>query len=199
MNWRKMVKIAAFTITLALALALGPTLGPALGVFASFAHAQQTQQTHAPPDPLDLIRNFTCVSPGYGVVTIRNKPDLNNLATAERLGGSNELVIWVRTDLMQLFRPITRVFWLEHECAHHRLGHTQFSGHPSDAQSAREEDEADCAALKVLVDPNDPKIDGDGLRDIQADMDRLPGAGFYPSGAERARRMSACVLAAGQY
>lgn len=189
MNWPKMVKIAALMMGASAALVLAALVC----VFPAPAQAREA------PNPLDLIRNFTCVVPGYGVAPVLGKPTLNNLAVAERTPGDNKLVIWVRADLMELFKPATRLFWLEHECAHHRLGHTQYKGQPDNIEAARREDEADCAALSVLVDPNDPKIDGDGLNDIRSDVGGLPQAGFYPSGEERVLRMSSCVLRSGKY
>lgn len=181
MAWRKVMNIVAL-------------VGVGLLVVMA-AYAQSTRVN--PPDPLSLIRAFECNVPGYGKVDIVNSPSLNNLAMAERIAGSNRLVIHIRSDLMKKFRPTTRLFWLRHECAHHTLGHTKRTGRVSNEQLGRDEDAADCEALKVLLNPSHPAINGDGLRDIQHDLARLPGGRYYTDGTQRARRMAACAIAAG--
>lgn len=181
MAWRKVMNIAAL-VGLGLLVAL-----------ASYAQAKRVN----PPDPLSLIRAFECTVAGYGKVEIVSAPTLNNLAMAERIAGSNRLIINIRTDFMKLFKPTTRLFWLRHECAHHTLGHTKRTARVPDEQLGREEDAADCEALKVLLNPSNPVINGDGLRVIQHDLARLPGGRYYTNGTQRAQRMAACAIKAG--
>lgn len=181
MAWRKVMNIVAL-VGLGLLVAM-----------ASYAQARRVN----PPDPLSLIRTFECNVPGYGKVEIVNAPTLDNLAMAERIAGSNRLIINIRTDLMKRFKPTTRLFWLRHECAHHTLGHTKRTTRVADEQLARDEDAADCEALKVLLNPSNPVINGDGLRDIEHDLARLPGGRYYTDGTQRARRMAVCAIQAG--
>jgi len=181
MAWRKVMNIVALV---------------GLGSLMAFASNAQSMRVN-PPDPLVLIRTFECHVSGYGAVEIVNAPTLNNLAMAERIAGTNKLIINIREDLMRRFKPTTRLFWLRHECAHHTLGHTKRTRKVPDAQLSREEDEADCEALKVLLNPRNPVINGDGLRDIQRDLARLPGGRYYTDGTQRAKRMAACVLKSG--
>ena len=187
MKWRTFANIAAWAaLTLVLALTLGA---------APFRLALAQQAAQAAPDPLVLIRSFACVVPGYGKVAIVNDPKLDNLALAERIEGTNELVIYVRTDLMNLFKPTTRVFWLEHECSHHRLGHTKSTRAVSDACVAKQEDAADCSAIQTMVNATPPMIDAGGLAVIENDLTRIPHGpgGIYKTGAQRAQQVDRCA------
>lgn len=186
MKWRTIGKIAAVRGVLAVVL---------IGAALVTAMAQSKFMDLQAPDPNALLAAFTCDVPGYrGVIA---DPNLNNLALAYRAPGSADLWIKVRVDLMQKFDVITRVFWLEHECAHHRLGHTRSTAPVSTACAAHEEDAADCAGIQAMVNAAPPMIYESGLNEIVADIRRIPDQpdanGIYKSSAARAAQVNRCA------
>lgn len=159
-----------------------------------------------PPDPSGLIRAFRCTvilePSGTAIdVAVVSDPNLNNISVAERLPGGNDLVIYYNAQRMNRFQPVTRLFWLEHECSHHTLGHTLETGGESDTQLGEEEDQADCTAIQTMVTGlagQPPMIDRAERAAIEDDLTRLmPGGGYYKPGAVRAQQIEACAQAVG--
>jgi len=144
------------------------------------------------------IRAFSCANPGTGapIPVIANQA-LQNIAVSRRLA-SGELMIYYNPKYIGLFQPATALFWLEHECMHHQLGHTSPEYPPALTDSARaaEENAADCAAIKKMVKRRPPMIDAQGLQTIEAEVAKLTGGGFYKTGPERARWIDGCVIQA---
>ncbi|MCR4377817.1 MAG: hypothetical protein NUV50_06960 [Rhodospirillales bacterium] len=173
------------------------------GIMAAFAVSAQSAP---PPDADALIRAFACrvlVGKGRVVlpVSVISDPKLTMLSLAERLAGGTQLNIIYNPKLMNRYRAVSRLFWLEHECAHHTLGHTLRTSAVSDAQMGQDEDAADCTAIQTLIKglPGQaPMIDAAGRRVIEADLARLmPGGGYYKPGTVRARHIEACAQAVG--
>lgn len=145
-------------------------------------------------DVWSALKTFACTVPGYGgTVAVIDKPDLNNLSYAERIGSPPryELVIYVRTDILKKFALPTRLFWLEHECAHHTLGQTMETQLPPPEQLGREEVEADCRGIRTLAATitND---DGE-IATVIREMTRLRGGRGYPTGDQRAACLQVCL------
>jgi len=173
------------------------------GFMAAFGASAQSAP---PPDADALIRAFECkvlLGKGRVALSVRviSNSKLTMLSFAERLAGGTQLQIVYNPILMNRYRPVTRLFWLEHECAHHTLGHTLRTTAVSDAQMGEDEDAADCTAIQTLVKglPGQaPMIDAAGRGVIEADLVRLmPGGGYYKSGTKRAQHIETCAQAVG--
>jgi xanthosine utilization system XapX-like protein len=190
-HWRLIVTRGVFAVLLSVTLSALP--------LQAEAQTQTQTKKRAVSSPSSLLTNFSCTVPGYGKVALENDPTLNNVALAERLVGTNELVIRVRTNLMKKFSAITRVFWLEHECSHHLLGHTQSTTAITDACAAREEDAADCNAVQIMVNAHPPMIDAKGLsvieNDLRTKIKRNAASGdIYKDGNQRADQIHLCAI-----
>jgi hypothetical protein len=163
-------------------------------------------QSAPPPDPGVLIQSFQCVVLlGKNRTPIRvqviSDPALTIVSMAERLPNSTDLRIRLNPTLMNRYRPVARLFWLEHECAHHTLGHTLRRSDVDPAQMGRDEDDADCTAIQTMIKglPGQaPMIDAQGLATIEADVASLMrGGGYYKPGTERAQQIEACARRVG--
>lgn len=144
------------------------------------------------------IADFTCANPNTGApIPVVKDTALQNIAVSRRLPGG-ALEIYYNPKYMGLFQPPTALFWLQHECMHHQLGHTApHDGPPlDDAGRAVEENEADCAAIKTMVKRQPPMIDAAQLQTIETEIGKLTGGGFYKTGPERAKWIDGCVVQA---
>jgi hypothetical protein len=83
------------------------------------------------------------------------------LAAVDPIGG--EPVVYFNPALFTWIHPSTRLFFLAHECAHHRLGQPLGSGLTAEMESA-----ADCRALRDLADIG--LLSGEDLVSIQKDL-----------------------------
>lgn len=89
---------------------------------------------------------------------------------------------------------ISRIFTLAHECAHHRLGHTNSLGEAERfaGGTARQELEADCwAAKKLRSNGYDSEVQRMVFESYQ--QGHFSGGVGYPSGVERARNIASCA------
>lgn len=88
---------------------------------------------------------------------------------------------------------ISRVFALAHECAHHKLGHTNALGIMDRFRggTARQELEADCWAARKLRG-NGHFFDLDRTILEQASRGHFPPGQGYPSGMQRAQNIVEC-------
>lgn len=144
------------------------------------------------------IADFTCANPNTGApIPVVSDRALQNIAVSRRLK-NGDLEIYFNPKYLSLFQPPTALFWLEHECMHHQLGHTAASHAAplNDSQRAAEENEADCAAIKTMVKRQPPMIDGRELQTIENEVSKLTGGGFYKTGPERAKWIDGCVVQA---
>jgi hypothetical protein len=82
-------------------------------------------------------------------------------ASLDPIGG--EAVVFYNPHLLTWIHPETRLFFLTHECAHHRLGHPLGSGLTAEMESA-----ADCWAVRELI--QEGLLDEEGLISIQKDL-----------------------------
>lgn len=145
-------------------------------------------------DPLQALANFACVVDGHGPVPLISQADLPTLAFASRAPGSSKLEIFYNPSWMNEFNQSTRLFWLEHECSHHRLGHTQSKTEKSSNCHARQEDAADCEAILTMADLSRQTIDARGFRDIEYDVSSLPGGdGVHREGKDRVQLLRLCL------
>jgi hypothetical protein len=145
-------------------------------------------------DPRSALANFACVVDGYGPVRPISRADLPTLAFASRAPGSRVLEIFYNPSWMNTFRQSTRLFWLEHECSHHRLRHTQSKTEKSLNCQAREEDAADCEAIVTMADPTRRTIDARGFQDVEYDVSLLPGGdGVHRKGTDRVQLLRSCL------
>lgn len=146
----------------------------------------------------DEIRAFSCANPSTGApIPVMADRTLQNIAVSRRLTNGG-LRIYFNPEYIGLFQPATALFWLEHECMHHQLGHTSPTHAPAltDAARAAEENEADCAAIKKMVKRRPPMIDAQGLQTIEGEVAKLTGGGFYKTGPQRAKWIDGCVIQA---
>lgn len=145
-------------------------------------------------DPRSALASFACVVDGYGSVRPISRANLPTLAFASRAPGSRVLEIFYNPSWMNAFRQPTRLFWLEHECSHHRLRHTQSKTEKSLNCQAREEDAADCEAIVTMADPNRRTIDARGFQDVERDVSLLPGGdGVHRKGTDRVQLLRSCL------
>ena len=145
-------------------------------------------------DPWQALANFACVVEGYGPVPLISQADLPTLAVAARAPGSSTLEIYYNANWMNAFRLPTRLFWLQHECSHHRLGHTQSKTEKSLNCHARQEDAADCAAILTMANIERQTIDARGFRDVEFDLSQLPGGdGVHREGKDRIQLLRTCL------
>lgn len=144
-------------------------------------------------DVWDALKGYQCKVWGYGYVDVMNKPDLKNLSYAERIGSPPQytLRIFVRSDLLKTFSLPTRLFWLEHECAHHTLGQTMDTQLPPLDRLGRDEVEADCRGIRGVQ-----KLinnDHNEIATIVKEMKRMRGGQGYPAGYQRSACLQACL------
>lgn len=145
-------------------------------------------------DPLQALASFACVVEGYGPVPLISQADLPTLAVASRAPGSSTLEIYYNANWMNVFRLPTRLFWLQHECSHHRLGHTQRKTKKSLNCQARQEDAADCAAILTMANIERQTIDARGFRDVAFDLSFLTGGdGVHREGKDRVQLLRTCL------
>lgn len=120
---------------------------------------------------------------GVPVVSVRDVT-VDNVAVARRLPDGTPIIQY-NPNVLATFRPETRLFWYAHECGHHVLGH------PLGNNPLTREKEADCWAVRTLVEAD--MIDGADLRVIMRDISRLSGDGWiYLPGPQRAMLLEAC-------
>jgi hypothetical protein len=113
---------------------------------------------------------------------------LHNVGMSGRVRGRP--VMLFNPLVLARFRPITRVFWFYHECAHQVLGHT-LGFRPI----SRERD-ADCWAIREMKRRG--LLTAAKLRTIEADLHPLGGDGvLYLPGPRRAAYVGYC--ATGRY
>lgn len=144
------------------------------------------------------LRAFSCANPNTGApIPVVVDRALQNIAVSRRLP-SGELMIYFNPKYIGLFKPATALFWLEHECMHHQLGHTSPNYPPAltDVARAAEENAADCAAIKKMVKRRPPMVDAQGLQTIEGQVSKLTGGGFYKTGPQRAQWIDGCVIQA---
>lgn len=144
------------------------------------------------------ITGFACVVNGQSV-SIEDAPDLDNLSIATREtdpDGRVQFFITVNLKALKTLALPTRLFWLEHECGHHALGHTRANALPPPSQLGRDEVAADCWGVRKMAS----KINNDGgeLETAIRDMNRIPGGEGYPTGAVRAACLKTCLVHADQ-
>ena len=174
---------------------VGPVSQAGLG---TILEAPDAHRTGPRPAVIQEIADFICANPNTGApIPVVKDWALQNIAVSRRLRGG-DLEIYYNPKYMGLFKAPTALFWLEHECMHHQLGHTApHKGPPlNDAQRAAEENEADCAAIKAMVKRQPPMIDAEELQTIETEVGKLTGGGFYKTGPERARWIDGCVVQA---
>ena len=186
----------------------------ALGLSAAlFVPSAPAQQPGAAADLMAtrrIIAAFACTVPGYVQVrrggrggpvttnTIRAAVDetLGAMALAERPAGSETLYIWANPHMLVRFAPVTQVFWLAHECAHHTLSHTQSRGYVSDTCASYREKAADCEAVAMMKTGANSLVTATSLAIIEADLRtqlkiKDPG-GLYLGGPARADLVDVC-------
>lgn len=94
--------------------------------------------------------------------------------------------------------PYVRPFVMAHECGHHALGHTSPAGLLREGSEFREKElAADCWAAAALVAAGDHAPLQEQIAIFQARGDSRPGP-RYPRFGERAERMAACAMEAGE-
>ena len=147
---------------------------------------------------INELSSFSCANPGTGApIPVVADRALQNIAISKRLS-NGDLMIYFNPKYIGLFKPVTALFWLEHECMHHQLGHTSPDYPPAltDAARAVEENAADCAAIKTMVKRRPPMVDAQGLQTIEGEVSKLTGGGFYKTGPQRAKWIDGCVVQA---
>jgi len=133
---------------------------------------------------------YACVLPNGENVPILTDTSLQNVAVARR-NAQGQPTIVINPNVLALFQPATRWFWLAHECAHQQLGHTL--GH----YGPDREQQADCYAAHQLV--KNHHLDANDLRAIEEDISKLGGdKKAYLPGPQRAYAIDECVVKAVQ-
>ena len=131
-----------------------------------------------------------CTLPDGENVPVLIDTTLQNVAVARR-NAQGQRTIVINPNVMALFQPATRRFWLAHECAHQQLGHTLGHFGPD------REQQADCHAAHQLV--KNHQMDADDLRAIEQDISKLGGdKKAYLPGPARAYAIDECVVKAVQ-
>jgi len=131
---------------------------------------------------------YTCTLPSGENVPILVDATLQNVAVARR-NDQGQRTIVINPNVMAVFQPATRWFWLAHECAHQQLGHTLGNFGPD------REQQADCYAAHQLV--KNHQMDADDLRAIEEDISKLGGdKKAYLPGPARAYAIDECVVKA---
>jgi len=133
---------------------------------------------------------YSCTLSDGENVPISEDGELANVAVARRNAQGQRSIV-INPNLMELFQPATRRFWLAHECAHQQLGHTLGNYGPD------REQQADCHAAHQLVENH--QMDGDDLQAIEDDISLLGGDDkAYLPGPARAFAIDECVVKAVQ-
>ena len=133
---------------------------------------------------------YACMLPGGQNVPILVDTSLQNVAVARR-NAQGQRTIVINPNVLAVFQPATRRFWLAHECAHQQLGHTLGHFGPD------REQQADCYAAHQLV--KNHQMDADDLRAIEQDISKLGGdKKAYLPGPARAYAIDECVVKAVQ-
>lgn len=133
---------------------------------------------------------YACTLPNGQDVPILVDATLQNVAVARR-NDQGQRTIVINPNVMALFQPATRWFWLAHECAHQQLGHTLGNFGPD------REQQADCYAAHQLV--KNHHLDANDLRAIEQDISKLGGdTKAYLPGPARAYAIDECVVKAVQ-
>ena len=133
---------------------------------------------------------YACTLPNGDNVPILVDTSLQNVAVARR-NAQGQRTIVINPNVLALFQPATRWFWLAHECAHQQLGHTLGNFGPD------REQQADCYAAHQLV--KNHHLDANDLRAIEQDISKLGGdTKAYLPGPARAYAIDECVVKAVQ-
>jgi hypothetical protein len=130
-----------------------------------------------------------CLDRSGAPVRQEESSEMATLAAASWIGDHQPIIYWNRRALARL-SEVSRLFVYLHECGHITLRHI-YSGATTIAGKRRQEDEADCWAIQLMLDAG--MIKGRHLDRLEREWRDSRGDVTHQSGAELVQSFRTCV------
>lgn len=149
--------------------------------------AKKPGEPELAPDPdVEKSQIGPCLDAKGLPVAWKEQPSITDLAQATFDKHKRPIVEW-NPGRFKFMRPVSKLFFFAHECAHHALGHLYIG-----VQGAEKEQQADCWAMHRLK--NDGKLEGDDLSSIEQDLVKVARSDAHHSaGLMRASNLKWCL------